>query len=130
MWMHYAAQSWTKVADQATVVARLNDEFTAYEFEASHEAIYGNGLYSPEYCNELSEKYQRGIKICEDYVSGGACGACFVRKLVAAKLENFIVSYLEFFPEAEQLVQPDVEEKEEEIEEGVDEVDGKEEDKE
>ncbi|KAK4872010.1 hypothetical protein RN001_016134 [Aquatica leii] len=63
MWMAYAEQTWTKAVDFQTAVQRLVQEFSALEFDAEHEAVYG--FTSPELCATLAEKYQNGQKFLE-----------------------------------------------------------------
>lgn len=99
MWMCYAEQSWTKAVDKFSAAERLIDEFTALEFDASHEAVYGKAGYSAEYCEALENKYKRGLEICREFIEGKSCGSCFVRKLVAADLKEYITCYSRFFPE-------------------------------
>ncbi|KAF5285575.1 hypothetical protein FQA39_LY16587 [Lamprigera yunnana] len=41
MGMAYAEQGWTKAVDLRTVVERLHDQFSAFEFDAEHEAVHG-----------------------------------------------------------------------------------------
>ncbi|KAK4886809.1 hypothetical protein RN001_003080 [Aquatica leii] len=87
MWMAYAEQTWTKAVDFQTAVQRLVQEFSALEFDAEHEAVYG--FTSPELCATLAEKYQNGQKICKEYLETKFCSSCLINRLSDIGLSRF-----------------------------------------
>jgi hypothetical protein len=99
MWMCYAEQSWTRAVDKYTAVERLVQQFDALQFDAEHEAVYGNGCFSPEYCEELAEKYRKGSELCQQFLDGHNCGFCLIKNLIELDLMVFITQLSEFFPE-------------------------------
>ncbi|KAF5289512.1 hypothetical protein FQA39_LY15067 [Lamprigera yunnana] len=67
--MAYAEIRWTKAVDLRTAVERLHDQFSALEFYAEHEAVYGlEKCYSDIECSELQVKYEMGVKLCDKFL--------------------------------------------------------------
>ncbi|KAF5279257.1 hypothetical protein FQA39_LY18301 [Lamprigera yunnana] len=52
-----------------TAVERLHDQFSALEFDAKHEAVYGlEKVYSVIECSELQVKYETGVRLCDQFL--------------------------------------------------------------
>jgi hypothetical protein len=99
MWMCYAEESWTRAMDKYTAAERLVQQFTALQDDAEHEVVYGNGTFTPEYCQVIVKKYQKGSELCQAFIDGKTCGFCLIRNLVDVGLKDFIAELSEFFPE-------------------------------
>ncbi|KAF5292442.1 hypothetical protein FQA39_LY13989 [Lamprigera yunnana] len=79
MWMAYAERGCTKAVDLRTVVERLHDQFSALEFDAEHEAVYGlEKGHSVIECSELQVKYETGVKLCDQFLQGLYSASCLI----------------------------------------------------
>jgi hypothetical protein len=103
MWMCYAEESWTRAINKYTAAERLVQKFTALQDDAEHETVYGNGTFSPEYCQVLTRRYQKGSELCQQFIDGKTCGYCLIKNLVNIGLKDFIVELSEFFPEVNEI---------------------------
>ncbi|KAF5283011.1 hypothetical protein FQA39_LY04882 [Lamprigera yunnana] len=83
MWIAYAEQGRTKAVDLKTVAERLHDQFNALEFYAEYEAVYGlEKGYSVIECTELQVKYEKAVKLCDQFVqvtTGTDCSTTVLR---------------------------------------------------
>ncbi|KAF5285259.1 hypothetical protein FQA39_LY16720 [Lamprigera yunnana] len=48
MWSIYEAESWLIATDAYSAVERMRSQFTALDFEADHETVYGLGRWHSE----------------------------------------------------------------------------------
>jgi hypothetical protein len=90
MWMAYSMQSWPEATDVDSSVRRVKRELEDLQFDAEHEAVYGLGrIYTVEECDELAKKYERGVKLCEQYLEDNMCIQCLLKQLKSVGLENY-----------------------------------------
>ncbi|KAF5280024.1 hypothetical protein FQA39_LY05405 [Lamprigera yunnana] len=103
MWMLYAQEHCTKALDLKSAVERLYEELGALEFDANHEAIFGMERYytvqkfeinirleeSSNFCRELSDRFSKGIEICNKYANGNICLKCLQILLFSNNLGEY-----------------------------------------
>lgn len=90
MWMCYADLSWPKVVNRLGAVQRLQSRLSMLEDDAEHEAIYGSGIFSQEYCEELARRYKEGYSLCSEYIAGKRCMKCLIQALIMENLGAFV----------------------------------------
>ncbi|KAF5286644.1 hypothetical protein FQA39_LY16218 [Lamprigera yunnana] len=89
MWMTYAEPYWTKAFDLRSAVKTLDGEFSAFEFDANHEAVYGlEKYYTVRKCEQLQDKYEKGRKIYTKFLQGLYSDSCLIVHLKNAGLEQ------------------------------------------
>jgi hypothetical protein len=98
MWMAYSPS--IEIKDLKSGVEHLNNEFQKLGFDAEHEAIYGLGrFYTPEECEKIAEKYNKGSDVCEQYLQREIPLEKLISELIDCDLKNFLYRILDYLPE-------------------------------
>lgn len=95
----YAQESWTKAVDLFSAVQGLDDQLTTLKWDAEHEAIYGRE--DPDYCNNLAEKYSKGLMWTTHFLEKHLCANCLCKLLKVEDLEDFTGDIKKYFEETE-----------------------------
>lgn len=72
MWMSYCTE--LEIVDLENGVEYLFDKFQKLNWDVEHETGYGMGRYeTPEKCQELANRYQQGVEVCELFLDKSIC---------------------------------------------------------
>lgn len=101
MWIHYAAQHWTKAEDIESSIERLSNIFYALCQDSEHNANYQIYWVLDENefqqrCMDDVEKFRNGVELCNKYFDKILNLEEFCAEIVKANLKHFLCEIYEY----------------------------------
>lgn len=95
MWIAYAEQSWPKAVDIYSAVLRLTCKFRDLTQYAENER---NRNFIDDEALEEEERYCKGERVCQEFLSKRICVECLENQLVTLGLKEFVNEFKRFVP--------------------------------